>query len=281
MYDTSRSPPCNISHQYILYISRNKPPCESLLVTHHFRTPTMNRNLDILWEIILSLINQPSPRSLYCFLAANPDAFSIFGVHGTYPLTRRVTSLEHDLISRLERAVSDSTVKANAADAAVVAAQAAVASAGAHEVQEVTATVMAAMDQEAAARKTTKDVRDAVIAVKPIVLKSSNSKMMVLDENNPVLDKDLRDTVQTLVHWRGFRFRLFEAAAKVPIVKPRLTAPSSIMKATKKIVADIRRRGPDEFGNMWRRRFFGLGEAGVRRSARVRRLKEKKLLAGK
>jgi len=236
---------------------------------------TMNRNLDILWEIILSLIRLPSPRSLYCFLAANPTAFSIFGIHGTYPLTRRISALEYDLISRLERAVSASTAKANAAECAVLAAQEAVA-AGTNEVDEVTIAVTAAMDQEADARKTAKEVRDAVIAVRPIVLKNSNSPAAVmLDETNPVLDKELRDTVQTLVAWRRYRFRLFEAAAKVPQVKPRLGSAGKIVKATDRIVEDIRRRGPDEFGSMWRRRFFGLGEAGTRRSVRVRQLKEK------
>ncbi|KAA8899627.1 hypothetical protein FN846DRAFT_892367 [Sphaerosporella brunnea] len=48
--------------------------------THdHDMTPLINRNHDVLWLIILELINhQPSPGVLYCFLAANPLALDLF-----------------------------------------------------------------------------------------------------------------------------------------------------------------------------------------------------------
>lgn len=111
-----------------------------------------------------------------------------------------MSALEHDLTPRLEHAVSDSTAKTRAAEPAVAVAT------GTADAEEVT------MHQEADARMAAKDVQEAAIALKPIVLKNTNTLV------EAVLDKDLRDTVHMLVAWRWFRFRLFEAAAKVPMV---------------------------------------------------------------
>ncbi|KAF8247422.1 hypothetical protein K440DRAFT_628937 [Wilcoxina mikolae CBS 423.85] len=238
----------------------------------------MNRNHDVLWQIILDLIKQPSPSALYCLLAANPAAFTLFSLHGPNPLIRRIGELERTMIMRLQKALVEAQKAQEAAEQAVTIAENAATTVenlivvaqqtpGASNHPMVTAAkqaLVAADDARNDAREArdvakevmarSKEVRDAVYQA----IAGTEDRVPVPKE---VMDRILGDSYVQLRAWRGVKSRLF-----------------GLMK--EEVDRARREQGLAETRTFinFRRQFFGLNlKRNLRRSSRVKRLKTRKM----
>jgi len=128
------------------------------------------------------------------------------------------------------------------------------------EAEEATIFARSATTKAAMARKKGRDAREAlsvIMEMKEVVVRRG--------EGNEVMDEEFWETCESLAAWRRFRGSFFRAAAVVAV--PR-NPPEVMNEEFKKA---IRKRGPEEFANCWRRQFFGLR---LRRSKRIKMMRE-------
>jgi hypothetical protein len=214
----------------------------------------MNRNHDILYEIILSLIAHPTPRGLYNLIAANPAAWALFHCYPR-PLLGRVATLEKTILDRIRDAFTTSDHAMAAARSAITEAQAAY---GTQE-QEELARKAAAMAIAAAQQK--RGARDALNAVESVLLGNATTLKGV--DGNWVVDTEFQELCRQLGEWRGFRTRLLDSAATAASARGKDW--DAVCERVGKIV---KKHGRDEFRRRWRRALCGLS-IGERRSTRV------------
>ncbi|KAA8894917.1 hypothetical protein FN846DRAFT_971927 [Sphaerosporella brunnea] len=229
----------------------------------------MDRNHDVLYEIILSLIARPTPKGLYNLIAANPAAWMIFQCYPR-PLLRRVASLERAILGLLSDACATSDRSIQAASTAVNEAQAA---GGTHEEAELVTKARAL--QEAAIQQG-KEVREALRATEPLLLGKAMSVKGV--DGNPVVDAEYRELCRQLAEWRRFRTKFMDSVATAASMTGRASEDSmqgweAVCGRVRKIV---RKHGPEEFLKRWRRALCGLG-IGERRSTRVTQMRMRKI----
>ncbi|KAF8246306.1 hypothetical protein K440DRAFT_645213 [Wilcoxina mikolae CBS 423.85] len=220
----------------------------------------MDRNIDVLWQIVLTLISLPHPCALFNFLAAHPVAFALFQYHSRPPLTKRTSHLETHLFKRVLHAYEAANAAMDAAEIALDAAHSVQSAANTTEEAEA-ATVLArsATAQAATARKKGRDAREALAVIMEL-----KETVVRKPEGNEVMDEEFWETCESLAAWRRFRGEFFRAAAVVAV--PR-NPPEVMNEEFKKA---IRKRGPEEFALSWRREFFGLR---LRRSKRIKMMK--------
>jgi len=111
---------------------------------------------------------------------------------------------------------------------------------------------------------------EALAKAKPILLNAVKSINIPSTNTNAVMDAGFVENCKQLVAWRAFQQRLFGAAAKAAL--PR-RPPKAVNDEFREAILQ---KGIEEFGELWRRRFFGVGDKGVRRSERIRKLKARR-----
>jgi hypothetical protein len=214
----------------------------------------MDRNNDVLYEIILSLIARPTPRGLYNLIAANPAAWTLFQCYPR-PLLRRVATLEKTILARLHDAFATSDRAMEAARSAVTEAQAAE---GTREEEEL---ITKAADMAIAATIQKREAREALDAAESVLLGTATAVKGV--DGNWVVDTEFQELCRQLGEWRGFRTRLLDSAATAASARGKDW--EAVCESVGKIV---KKHGRDEFRRRWRRALCGLG-IGERRSTRV------------
>jgi preprotein translocase subunit Sss1 len=214
----------------------------------------MDRNYDILYEIILTLIAHPTPRGLYNLIATNPTAGILFQCY-PQPLLKRVSELERAVLAHLHSAFATS-------DRAMAAARTAVKEARAVEgTSKEEELFTKAIGMSRAATQQQKEAREALDAAEPVLTGTATTFKAI--EWSWVANREFEELCRQLAEWRRFRTKVIDAV---------MTAASAQGKNWNVVCDRVRKiakkHGRDEFLKRWRRALCGLG-IGARRSTRM------------